>query len=1461
MFGTSKSVTGLSAGTTYYYRVRAVNESGPSANSEEKEVVTTLDAPTANEASDIKGTSFTANWQILPGAESYRLDLSVSSSFASYVAGYNDLSVTATAQIVTDLSPGTTYYYRVRGVNESGASPSSNTMDVTTISQNYIRTIEVLVEGMTSMTQVEDALPGDKITNYTYFDDLGRPMQNVYKQGSPLGNDIVQPIVYDEFGREHRKYLPFVTNEGTGWFKENAINTSTGEYQNAALDFYNNQSDAIADDTKPWAETAFEPSPLNRVLKQGAPGAAWQPNSTPYATATDNSIKYAYQPNLEDEVLLWTYTLPTQAFPLGLVNAGTAAAPDYYSANELQKTLSKDEHQHEIIEYTDKQGRKILKKVQGPDNTWALTYSIYDDSGQLVCVIPPEAVSRLASAYYHVGSNNALKEGFLERWAFRYRYDGRRRTVIKQVPGADSVVMVYDKRDRVVFTQDGNQRNANEWLFTKYDGLNRPVMTGVYTHGSAIDSKTMAGLLSTTTLSEVYNGSTSNYGYSNVVFPIENCQVLSVTYYDNYDFKSLMSDPGGNFNYTSSEIAAIPASQGQDELPGQDEFAFDKVRGQVTGSQIRILNSGTFLSTANYYDDHYRLIQTTASNHKGGFDRLTNVYDFVGKVLRTKTRFVIPQSPDREIYQRFSYDHAGRLTNSWHRIEGAPEVLISSNEYNEIGQLMTKKLHYNNSAAEYRQMIDYRYNIRGWLENINNPTDATAEDLFNMELKYNLPTSKGGAAQFNGNISEAIWKSAGLDKQSYGYEYDPMNRITKALYYNIANPADDGFYNERIGERNESHPEQSLPAYDLNGNILNLLRNGKRAVGDYGLMDKLHYDYSGSGGNQLMFVSDNQPTSPLEGGFKEIVEETIDYAYDDNGNLTKDENKGILDIEYNHLNLPWKVSKSATEYLVYTYDATGKKLAQQVFGVVPKTTDYVGELVLEGNTLQFILHAEGRIVEDTQPGAPDPWEYQYFLKDHLGNTRVVFSEKTTSEEYTATMEDAEVIDEMADFSHYPTARSGLNEFDHTDEGSVYTRSMVLHGGENSQIGLAKSFEVNPGDVFDLEVYAKYQAPTENPSDLDGLFSQVVSAFSLGSNTTPLDGAAAYSAFEDLFQGGAPWINSSMWDPAPPKAYLNYLLFDENFILVDFGFDQVSADCEQEGLDPIVPHDHLSLHVKVEQKGFLYVYLSNEQPEVVTDVYFDDMKIVYYSAVEQVDDYYPFGLTFNSYSRQNTTPNRIKFQGQEHIDDLSLGWDSFKWRNHQPDIGRFFNVDPLAEDYLYNSPYAFSENKVTSHVEIEGLESQSIHPNLKKEVDKVERVVMHEIYLIKKLFEMPEQKGKTEIEKKNEEPIPVPEDQKGPRGEPDNNTNPQFNPGAKAEGEKGGDKVIMHDKGQKSGEKTDTTPPDIVTDTIGTTGNIGPTGEIFNKKYIIQNNVKVDSFGYFPDRLLPKNTVPANNNNQ
>lgn len=185
--------------------------------------------------------------------------------------------------------------------------------------------------------------------------------------------------------------------------------------------------------------------------------------------------------------------------------------------------------------------------------------------------------------------------------------------------------------------------------------------------------------------------------------------------------------------------------------------------------------------------------------------------------------------------------------------------------------------------------------------------------------------------------------------------------------------------------------------------------------------------------------------------------------------------------------------------------------------------------------------------------------------------------------------------------------------------------------------------------------------------------------------------------------GLPPIAYASGNSDLPKAYLNYIFINRNYDLSSVKPLYVRIYGEgEDGTDG--PHAHLTLEDVITEPGYVYVYLSNDGEEE-REVYFDDFKVEHVkSPVIESSDYYPFGLTYNNYQRENSLINRKKFQSQEHVDDLGLNWDSFKWRNHQPDIGRFFNVDPLAEKYYYNSPYAFSENKVTGHVELEGLES-------------------------------------------------------------------------------------------------------------------------------------------------------------
>jgi hypothetical protein len=148
---------------------------------------------------------------------------------------------------------------------------------------------------------------------------------------------------------------------------------------------------------------------------------------------------------------------------------------------QLFKTVTQNEQGKQVIEFKDKEGKVILKKVQIDDTPsashsgWLCTYYVYDDLGLLRFVIPPKAVNAAISNSWEL-ANDVVAE-----LCFRYEYDSRSRMTGKKVPGAAWVYMVYDMRDRLVFTQDGNMRVSNWWLTSLYDNLNRLVETAMMT--------------------------------------------------------------------------------------------------------------------------------------------------------------------------------------------------------------------------------------------------------------------------------------------------------------------------------------------------------------------------------------------------------------------------------------------------------------------------------------------------------------------------------------------------------------------------------------------------------------------------------------------------------------------------------------------------------------------------------------------------------------------------------------------------------------------------------------------------------------------------------------------------------------------------------------------------------------------------------------------------------------------
>lgn len=129
--------TAFTANTNYYIRMRTVNASAQTSGNSSTLAFTTAaealpDAPAATDASTLTVFFFTANWEAVSGADSYRLDVATDLGFTAFVTGFNDRTVNDISEWVTGLSPGTTYYYRVRTVNGSGTSANSNVITTTT---------------------------------------------------------------------------------------------------------------------------------------------------------------------------------------------------------------------------------------------------------------------------------------------------------------------------------------------------------------------------------------------------------------------------------------------------------------------------------------------------------------------------------------------------------------------------------------------------------------------------------------------------------------------------------------------------------------------------------------------------------------------------------------------------------------------------------------------------------------------------------------------------------------------------------------------------------------------------------------------------------------------------------------------------------------------------------------------------------------------------------------------------------------------------------------------------------------------------------------------------------------------------------------------------------------------------------------------------------------------------------
>lgn len=1213
--------------------------------------------------------------------------------------------------------------------------PLGGQIDNTT---NMIITTRIKKAGVTPTTNLYTTLTtADYAQGIEYRDGLTRPTQAIAIGQSPAGKDIIQPYAYDSTAGI--SYLPYVSTLRDGWKKTNALSGTSGGY--TASDqylFYQNTTTKIATSTAPYAKALIENSPLGRVIEQGAPGTDWQPGT--------HTIKPTFLTNDANDVRIWSASGPG----------------GYYAINTLAVNKTQDENGNSVYTYRDISGHTILKRVQ-LDKTLNLngtnvstpfleTYYVYDLRDNLIIQVPPKAVAMINNG------GTAWSTTFRDQWCFVYNYDVRNRLIERKTPDATWTYFVYDPLDRLILTQDGNLRSQNKWAFVKYDIKQRPVMSGLYTN----TQYTTRATLQTSVADVLYPGSTVYYeergttmhGYTNQSFPTTNnpsgsIEVLNVNYYDNYDFDNNGSD---DYSYVSQSLP-YNLIQGS---------AF----GLPTGSKKVVLETATWLYTYQFYDQQERVIQTRTNNHlSAAIDNISTViYDFEGKVILTKGYQNGGGANQTTVVNKMVYDIAGRPSKTYQNINQlANDRLISKYNYNELGQVVEKNLHLLNDSQEsqpggyvpdnatlslynssqptvtatnsirllpgfdangtagtfsakiktinqvqaetnglFLQSVDYRYNIRGWLQSINNAqltNDGTlnddTNDYFGMELLYNQSESGlTDTLMYNGNIAAVKWKGVSASgtsgQRGYKLSYDKSDRLLAASFKKYGTAA----WDQEVGALNESQ------RYDHNGNILGLQRTRiSRSVNASFVtsatsqpLDNLTYTYS-SNGNQLIKVED----SALTEGFNNGANAATEYGYTIDGSVAYDSNKHIKSITYNVLNKPKVITFSGTpaKTVTYTYDASGNKLKVVTYdGTTTLTTDYVNGLVYENAALSYLGFSEGRVLK-----SGDNFEYQYFIKDHLGNTRVVFSSATPAPTtFTATFEDNTQTTEQSTFQSYPSGagRSSLELFDHTDfSGAVYSKSQLLNGGNNSQVGLAKTLKVYPGDVIHAEVYAKYWNATSTTSNIAAFGAALTSAFGLNSNMTG-EALKAFNALNNY--GGLVAGAGGSGTPSAPKAFITVLLFDQNFNFVDVSYKQITTAGEQVGATTKAAFDFLSRDVTVKEPGYAYIYISNENPTQV-DVYFDDLKIVHNkSNVIQYNEYYPFGLqNQNSWTRENVKGNNFLYNQGNELNTLTGVYDTY-FRGYDPALGRFLQVDPKGDiasgvtpyQYAYNSPMRFND---------------------------------------------------------------------------------------------------------------------------------------------------------------------------
>jgi len=1220
----------------------------------------------------------------------------------------------------------------------------SNVIKIEVVSVNwedirYIREHDIRISGLIEWTAIDQLTIGPKMQTTTYLDGLNRKIQIVSREtatpdasASTFG-DVVHFSLFDEFGRKTKNYLPFTTHDQLGKYKTLVKSKQETYYTN------------VYNDNAAFSQALYDNSPLNRVTEFKSAGESSSSNP-------GESIVYELN-DATEEVQIFTIAYNAGSIPISL---GT------YPSNKLTKSVQEDVNGKKSILYFDNLGQEILSKFQDADNPsldhdgWICTYSIYDEYGQLRCRIQPEGIKWLSEHSWSFSGTVGQK--VLNEQCFIYEYDAKKRLIRKKLPGQDPLILLYDKRDRVTFVQDGVQRQKSpaEWGVTLFDDLDRPVLSALhYTSKSAstIQSELDAASGSAdVTISSL--GVTVNLSYNPITSVDLNSSslttILSVNFFDSYNF------PNANTFNTNFDNALAYATGGEPIISSQRTLSVS------TGRTVRVLGSNDFLTTTTYYDEKGRLIQQLEQNIKLGIDITTNQYLWDGSQLSSNTKHTASgtSQTNYSVIRKNIFDVIGRVISVERKYGTNAFIPIVTHTYDDFSRLKSKRLApgYTGTGKTELETLSYSYNVQNKLTGINKEFALKSsgyskwDHFFGMFMGYENEDNILTTGRLDGKASGFIWNTQGDDAQrKFEFSYDNAGRLSNASFTE-KKIVSDSWSNTNMDF--SSTGSAGRITYDLNGNIQHLQHKGviPGATSPI-IVDDLQYEYADFS-NRLLKVTDNGTAGSANGksgDFKDGINgSSDDYVYDENGNVIVDLNKNIKElsgvlgtkgIHYNHLNLPDEIRVAGKGVIKITYDADGRKLKRQFIqeGSSPgKSIYYVNAFVYEDADLQYINFEEGRIrafasisenngldyriVDGTfdLPGGKRG-SFEYYIRDYQANVRMVLSIGQHVGGNTCTMESARAANEEGVFgqvdasgnptaanevaARYPTA--SIPGAGWTDNSSSYVSRIGALAA--SKIGPNTLLKVMAGDKISTTTQYYYPNSVTNgtgTSVITDILGSLVQAIGGGAATNAVTKAAAGN-IGTLLNSSTPLATATSPDAnntagSAPKAYLTLLFFDERFNFVEESSQTLRVSQAGNGADPLT-----ILNIKAPKNGYAYIYVSNESSE---HVYFDNLQVSHTRGhIVEENHYYAYGLRIASISSkkllgadESSANVRRGYNGKELIEDAEIGLYEYGYRSYDPQIGRFIQADPKTDTYFPFSPYAYAVSDPISFVDYLGL---------------------------------------------------------------------------------------------------------------------------------------------------------------